>query len=138
VEPIRSSVIVRIDPARAFDLFTEQMGTWWPVDDYSRAVSEFGDEGVRADRLEFQAGMGGSILEHTSDGRSLPWAEVIAWDRPRRVVMAWHPHSLPEPPTEVEVSFTAQEGGTMVDLEHRGWDRPSEGFRASLCEIYAR
>jgi uncharacterized protein YndB with AHSA1/START domain len=26
-------------------------------------------------------------------------------------------------PTEVEVRFTAEAGGTRVDLEHRGWDR---------------
>ncbi len=111
VEPIRGTVTVRIDPARAFELFTEHMGSWWPVDAYSRAVSEFEGEGIEVTRLEFQARTGGSILEHTSDGRTLPWGEVIAWHPPHRVVMAWHPHSLPEPPTELEVTFTALEGG---------------------------
>jgi len=138
VEPIRRTVTVRDDPERAFDLFTAHMGTWWPVDAYSRAVSEFENEDVEVARLEFQARMGGSILEHTSDGRILPWGEVIAWHPPHRVLMAWRPHSEPEPPTEVEVTFTAREGGTLVELEHRGWERLSEDFRQGLYETYAR
>jgi uncharacterized protein YndB with AHSA1/START domain len=137
VEPIRHGVTVRSTPGRAFDLFTEGMGTWWPVDAYSRAVSELQDEDLRVTQLEFQARMGGSILEHLSDGRILPWAEVVAWQPPHRVVMAWRPHSVPEPPTEVEVTFTEREGGTVVELEHRGWERLSEEFRAGLYGIYA-
>src|SRR6266540_780506 len=99
VEPIRQMVTVRCAPERAFNLFTAQMGRWWPVESYSRAVSEFEHEDVEVAELEFQSLMGGSVLEHMSDGRILPWAEVIAWDPPRRVLMAWRPHSQPEPPT---------------------------------------
>jgi uncharacterized protein YndB with AHSA1/START domain len=137
-EPIRRTVTVRRDPEVAFHLFTEQMGSWWPLDAYSRAVSEFEGEGLHVARLEFQARMGGSILEHMSDGRILPWAEVIAWHPPHSVVMAWRPHSSPQPPTEVDVRFTAREDGTLVQLEHRGWERLSEDFRAGLYGIYAR
>jgi uncharacterized protein YndB with AHSA1/START domain len=138
VEPIRQTVAVGSDPERAFALFTEHMGTWWPVDAYSRSVSEFEDEDIHVARLEFQARMGGRILEHTSDGRILPWAEVIAWHPPHRVLMAWRPHSEPEPATEVEVTFTPRDGGTLVELEHRGWERLSEAFREGLYEVYAR
>ena len=137
-EPIHQEVVVRTDPARAFDLFTEGMGTWWSLADYSRAVNELAADGVSAERLEFEARMGGSILEHLSDGRTLPWAEVVAWDRPRRVVMAWRPHALPEPPTELEVTFEQTHGGTVVQVEHRGWDRVSDGFRQAMYEIYVR
>jgi uncharacterized protein YndB with AHSA1/START domain len=138
VEPIRETVTVLTDPQSAFDLFTNQMGTWWPVELYSRAVSEFESEDVTVVELEFQAGIGGSILEHMSDGRILPWAEVIAWHPPHRVVLAWRPHSAPEPPTEVGVTFAAQEGGTLVELEHRGWHLLSEEFRKALYAIYLR
>jgi uncharacterized protein YndB with AHSA1/START domain len=138
VEPIRQSVTVPIHPERAFDLFTEGMGTWWPVESYSRAVSEFQHDDVEVAGLWFQARMGGSILEHMSDGRTLPWAEVIAWQPPHRVVMAWRPHSLPEPPTELEVTFAARDAGTLVEIEHRDWDGLSEGFRTQLYEIYER
>jgi uncharacterized protein YndB with AHSA1/START domain len=138
VQPIRQTVALRSDPERAFDLFTEQMGTWWPLDAYSRAVAELEGEDVEVARLEFEARLGGRILEHLSDGRILPWAEVVAWHPPHSVLMAWRPHSQPEPPTEVEVTFTPREGGTLVELEHRGWELLSEGFRQALYEIYAR
>jgi uncharacterized protein YndB with AHSA1/START domain len=138
VAPIRQKVEVPGSPDRAFRLFTEQMGTWWPVHDYSRAVSEFQAENVRAERLEFQTRLGGSILEHMSDGRVLPWAEVIVWEPPHRVVMAWRPHSSEEPPTEVDVTFTPRDGDTLVELEHRGWEGLSEAFREGLYDIYAR
>jgi hypothetical protein len=138
VEPIRQAVSVRGDPEGVFELFTERMGAWWPVDEYSRAVSEFADQGVQVVRLEFQARLGGSLLEHLSDGRILPWAEVAAWHPPHNVLMAWRPYSVPEPPTELQVTFTAQDGGTLVELEHRGWEALSEDFREGLYEIYAR
>ncbi len=138
IEPIRRTLIVRSDPGHAFDLFTEGMGTWWPLDAYSRAVSEFADHHVQATRLEFQARLGGSILEHVSDGRVLPWGEVIAWEPPSRVLMAWRPHSQPEPPTDVEVTFTARADGTLVRLDHRGWERLSDAFRQGLYPIYVR
>jgi hypothetical protein len=138
VDPIRRMVTVRCAPERAFELFTEQMGTWWPVQWYSRAVSEFEHEDIEVAKLEFQPRVGGSILEHTSDGRILPWAEVVAWHPPRLVLMAWRPHSRPEPPTEVEVTFSARESGTLVELEHRGWERLSKEFREEMYETYAR
>ena len=114
------------------------MGSWWPVELYSRVVNEFADEDVEVAELEFQARMGGSILEHLTDGRTLPWAEVIAWQPPHRVELSWRPHSSPEPPTELEVSFFSQEDGTLVAVEHRGWERLSEDFREGLYEIYVR
>lgn len=138
VEPIREIVTVHCPPDRAFELFTEHMGTWWPVEAYSRKVSELEGEDVEVERLEFQARLGGSVLEHLSDGRVLPWALVTGWDPPDSVVLAWRPHSSPEPPTELEVTFTIRDGGTLVGLEHRGWERLSEDFRQGLYETYAR
>src|SRR5439155_13270532 len=134
----RQSLTLRSAPERAFRVFTGEMGSWWPVESYSRAVSEFAEDGVEVVKLEFQARSGGSILERVSDGRVLAWGEVVAWDPPHRVVMAWRPHSLPEPPTEVEVTFTPREGGTLLELEHRGWERLSDGFRTGLYEVYVR
>jgi len=137
-QPIRATVIVRSDPARAFELFTAQMGKWWPLESYSRAVNEFEHEDVGISELMFEARMGGSILERMTDGRVLPWGEVLDWQPPQLVVLSWRPHSMPEPPTEIEVTFAAREDGTSVKVEHRGWERLSEGFRARMYEIYVR
>lgn len=136
VEPIRRSVTVRCAPRRAFQLFTEEIGTWWPVESHSRAAVEVGNEGVRVDQVEFQGRVGGAVLEHLSDGRTLPWAEVVAWDPPRGFVLAWRPHSRAQAPTEVRVTFAPQDDGTLVELEHRGWERLSEDF-GELYDDYA-
>ena len=120
-EPIRRSVTVRCSPEHAFRVFTERMDTWWPHGTHSRAAMEF--EGPTVESIEFQTYAGGRILEHLSDGRVLPWAEILVWEPPRRFVMAWRPHSRPQPPTDVELTFTPVDGGTQVVLEHRGWER---------------
>ena len=139
VEPIRQTVTVRCSPERAFTVFTEGMGTWWPLEGYSRAVNEFEPGTVSAEGLRFEPRLGGSIVEYLSDGQVLPWAEVTAWRPPKEVVMAWRPHSLPEPPTELAVTFTAREDSTtLVELEHRGWERVSQRFRDELYDIYVR
>lgn len=134
VEPIRRSVTVRCAPERAFEVFTTEMTTWWPHASHSRAAMEFDDDpGLITTSIEFQGRVGGQVLEHMSDGRSLPWAEITVWEPPRRFVMAWRPHSRPQPPTDVEVIFTATPGGTEVVLEHRGWERLTEDY----AELYA-
>ena len=136
VEPIQRSVTVPLDPERAFELFTARMDTWWPVETHSRAETEFEDEDLHVDRVEFQPHAGGQVLEHLSDGRVLPWAEVLVWEPPHRFVMAWKPHSRPQPATDVEVRFTARDGATLVELEHRGWERLT-GTLAEIYESYA-
>ena len=138
VEPIRQALSVPLDPERAFDLFTARMDTWWPLDQYSRVVNEHLGGDTLVTGLEFQGEMGGSILEHTSDGNVLPWGQVVGWDPPREVRMSWRPHSEPELPTEVAVTFRASEDGTLIELEHRGWERLSERFREAMYEIYVR
>ncbi|HYZ47196.1 MAG TPA: SRPBCC domain-containing protein [Actinomycetota bacterium] len=131
-------MVVRLAPRPAFDLFTVGMDRWWPLDSYSRAVSELAPEKVEAVRLDLQPGLGGSIIEHLDDGRTLPWGVIAEWRPPDRVVIEWKPHSLPEPPTEVDVTFTGHDRGTLVEVEHRGWDRLSEGFCDALRPVYER
>jgi uncharacterized protein YndB with AHSA1/START domain len=136
LEPIRRSVSVPLKPAEAFDLFTDRMGSWWPVETHSRAESDFGGEDVKVERVEFQARQGGQVLEHLSNGEVLPWADVLTWEPPSRLVLAWKPNSRPAPPTEVEVRFTPDGDGTRVELEHRGWERLGE-LAAQAREGYA-
>jgi uncharacterized protein YndB with AHSA1/START domain len=123
VEPIRRSVTVRCTPERAFRVFTDQMDAWWPLETHGRAADQFADEGVKAERLEVQGRIGGQIIEHMSNGVSLPWGEFVVWEPPTRLVLAWKPHSRPVAPTEVEVQFLPDGDGTRVELEHRGWER---------------
>jgi uncharacterized protein YndB with AHSA1/START domain len=136
IEPIRLSTTVRIDAARAFELFTARMGTWWPVEIHSRAAGGYEGEGLKVERVEFQPFVGGLVLEHMSNGVALPWGEVLLFEPPRRFVLAWKPNANANPPTEVEVRFTDGPDGTLVELEHRGWERLGDLAKAGR-ESYA-
>jgi uncharacterized protein YndB with AHSA1/START domain len=122
IDPIRASVTVRCAPENAFRVFTQEMGTWWPVQRFSMAVDEH--EGrVKVESVVVEEREGGRIYEVMSDGAEGTWATILAWDPPDRLVVAWKPNLSDNPPTEIEVTFTPQGGGTRVDLEHRGWER---------------
>lgn len=127
-EPIVRSVSVRRGAEDTFRLFTEEIGSWWPVETYSRAASDFESQDVKVERVEFQTRVGGQVLEHMSNGQTLPWAEIVVWEPPLRFVLAWHPTFVEGPPTEVEVRFTGSGEGTLVELVHRGWERLGPGF----------
>ena len=124
VGPISRTVTVEGSVEDAFRVFTEGMGTWWPLETHSIAVDQQLDQ--KADRLEMEPRPGGRIEEVLEDGSRRHWADVVAWEPPHRVAYAWKPNDLPTPPTEVDVRFTAQGEATRVDVEHRGWDRMGE------------
>lgn len=126
IDPIRATVSVNAESSHAFEVFTDRLDTWWQLDRYSRAADDFEGEDVKVERVEFQGRVGGGVLEHLSNGLVLPWAEVVAWEPPVRFVLAWKPNSTDRPPTEVEVRFTPDGDGTLVELEHRGWERLGE------------
>jgi uncharacterized protein YciI len=66
----------------------------------------------------------GQIVESSPDGQQAVWGTVTRWDPPAAVAFTWHPGRDPERASRVEVTFTPAEGGTLVVLEHSGW----EGF----------
>jgi hypothetical protein len=52
------------------------------------------------------------------------------------VAFTWHPGSAPERASYVEVTFTATKGGTLVILEHSGWE--VFDYPASARDDYSR
>jgi uncharacterized protein YndB with AHSA1/START domain len=121
IGPIRKSVLVQAPADRAFRVFTERFGEWWPLADYSMAVDEE-LEGISATGAVIEGRVGGRVYEVRSDGTEADWGNVLEYEPGARLVLAWKPNRLPHPPTEVEVRFTAEGDGTRVDLEHRGWE----------------
>lgn len=120
VEPVLVSVVVDLSPDRAFRLFTDGIGTWWPIKGHSMAHDTYG---MRAEQVIFEGHVGGRLLERMSDGKDAVWGTVLVWDPPHRVVFTWKPNLDPLPPTEVEVRFVAEGQRTRVQVEHRGWER---------------
>ncbi len=122
MELIRRALRVQCFIDRAFRVFTEEMGTWWPLETHSIAVDQ--ELGQKAETLRIDTREGGRIEEVLEDGSTRDWGGVVAWEPPHRVVFAWKPNDRPTPPTEVEVRFIHEsEETTLVELEHRGWDR---------------
>jgi uncharacterized protein YndB with AHSA1/START domain len=122
-EPVRKSVHVDRTVEEAFRLFTEHIDRWWPVEVFSRAADEQYGDGVKVERVVFEPRAGGRLFEVTSEGDEGVWAEVLTFEPPARVVLAWKPNDRPEPPTEVEIRFEPDGDGTTVWLEHRGWNK---------------
>jgi uncharacterized protein YndB with AHSA1/START domain len=114
--PVRKSLTVNAAPARAFEVFTDRFDSWWPRSHTIGAAP--------LKKAVIEPGAGGRWLGVDENGAVDLWGEVLVWDPPHRVVLAWRigvdwkydPSLL----TEVEVTFTAQSGGgTLVTLEHR-------------------
>ena len=122
-EPVRKHVRVQRTQEETFQLFTEHIDRWWPVEVFSRAADEQFGDGVKAERVVFEQRVGGRLYEVTSEGVEGVWAEVLTYEPSTRIVLAWKPNDRPEPPTEVEIRFETDKDGTIVRLEHRGWDR---------------
>ncbi|MDP9118790.1 MAG: SRPBCC domain-containing protein [Actinomycetota bacterium] len=121
-EPVRKSVRIHRTQEEAFGLFTEHIDRWWPVEIFSRAADEQYGEGVKVERVVFEQRAGGRLYEVTSEGIEGVWADVLTYESPSRIVLAWKPNDRREPPTEVEILFEPAGDETIVRLEHRGWD----------------
>ncbi len=115
VEAVRKSLLVECGAERAFEVFTREIGTWWPLGRYSIG-------GDRITEVVFEEHVGGRIFERHSDGGEGEWGRVVAWDPPHRFVMTWHPGHDAAESTELEVRFALEGDDTRLELEHRGWE----------------
>jgi hypothetical protein len=116
VEAIRREVVVDVGQARAFELFTADMTSWWP------SAHHIGSAPIRQVVVEPRTG-GRWYTEHQDDTETST-GFVAAWEPPDRLVVTWqigadwayHPDLV----TTVEVRFEALgEDRTRVLLEHR-------------------
>jgi uncharacterized protein YndB with AHSA1/START domain len=119
IEIVRKTVTVDCTVEEAFRVFTADATSWWPVETHSihQSVKE----------VVFEPHAGGEVYEIAESGERGHWATVLEWDPPSRLVLAWNILSAEAEPTEVEVRFLPADGGTRVELEHRGWERLAEG-----------
>jgi uncharacterized protein YndB with AHSA1/START domain len=121
--PVRKSVTVKADAARAFEVFTGRIGRWWPR---SHRIGSSPQKDV-----VLEPRPGGRWYEIGEDGSQCNWGKVLAWEPPARVLLAWQIGADwkydADLITEVEVTFTPLAAGeTRVDLEHRNLERFGE------------
>ncbi len=126
---VRTSIEVGASQERAFRVFTEDIGSWWPPDHHV-LEAELGE-------MVFEPREGGYVYDRGRDGSECRWARVLAYEPPSRVVISWDIspkwviEADPARTSEVEVRFTAIDATrTLVELEHRRLERHGEGWEA--------
>jgi uncharacterized protein YndB with AHSA1/START domain len=119
VEAIRREVVVELGQARAFELFTADMTSWWP------SAHHIGSAPIQ--EIVVEPWSGGRWYTKHQDGTETSTGFVTAWDPPDRLVITWqigadwkfHTDLV----TTVEIRFEALgPGRTRVSLEHRDLD----------------
>lgn len=124
---VRRTIRVNAPIEKAFQVFTERMGSWWP------ATHHIAPEAFTEIVVEPRAG--GRWFERDAKGRECDWGRVLTWEKPHRVVFSWHLQTDwkfdPDPAkaSEVALEFTAEGAETTrVELQHRHFERHGEGW----------
>jgi len=115
------TTLVQAPPAVAWRVFTERMGTWWPLSVYKIGKANAVDAVI-------EPRVGGRWYECGDDGSTCDWGRVLLWEPPSRLVLSYDINADwqydPDLKTEIEVRFIAEgESATRVELEHRKLDR---------------
>ena len=117
---VRHEVVVGLDLEAAFDLFTGHIGRWWPMATHS-VYGEGGSVAFEGDRGS--APEWSRVVERHPDRPPTTWAEVLDFEAPVRLRLAWHPGTPPEQATDLLVVFGAEGTMTRVALEQTAWER---------------
>ena len=124
---VQSEIVVEAPLERAFAVFTEDIGSWWPPENH---ILE-----AELAEMVFEPRVGGHVYDRGVDGSECRWARVLAYEPPNRVVISWDITSQWQLETdssrasEIEVRFVPEAPDrTRVELEHRNLERHGEGW----------
>ena len=124
---VQTSIVVDAPIERAFSVFTEDIGSWWPPDHHI-LESELAE-------MVFEPRESGHVYDCGVDGSECCWARVLAYERPNRIViswdinMQWQIETDLDKTSEVEVRFVSESPDrTRVELEHRNIERHGDGW----------
>jgi uncharacterized protein YndB with AHSA1/START domain len=133
---VRASIEVNAPIDKAFEVFTQDMASWWPSTHHVL-------RGELA-AMVFEPREGGHIYDRATDGTECHWARVLAYDPPNRLVFSWDistqwaPETDPSKTSEVDVRFTAEgPDRTRVELEHRNIERHGDGWEGMRAAVAA-
>jgi uncharacterized protein YndB with AHSA1/START domain len=125
---VRTSIVVDAPIDRAFNVFTEDIGSWWP-EDHHILQAELAE-------MVFEPRAGGHVYDRGLDGSECRRARVLAYEPPERILISWdislqwQLESDPAKTSEIEVRFVPQgPNQTRVELEHRGLERHGDGWQ---------
>ena len=132
---VRASIVVDATAERAFEVFTADIGSWWPPEHH--IIGEVAG-------MTFEPFVGGNVIDHGVNGTECRWARVLAYEPPARLVISWDLNVRFEIETdaaktsEIEIRFVEEEPGrTRVTVEHRHLDRHGEGWEQMRAAVGA-
>jgi uncharacterized protein YndB with AHSA1/START domain len=121
------SLRVKTSPARAFQIFTHDIGIWWAPNTLFRFTPRSPGE-LAFDRE------GGRFIETLPDGTVFEIGRIRIWRPGERLVFGWRQSTFgPRQDTEVEITFEAVGTDTRVTVIHRGWDSIPPEHAARHC-----
>jgi hypothetical protein len=123
LDPIVRSIEVSCGQKRAFEIFLNEMDSWWPLGKFTISAMR----GAPARSIRVEPKHGGKIVEIASDGTEYEWGTIKSYDPPNFVSIDFH---IPPPDDEtadsrslLELRFTALEKKrTRVDLTQSNWE----------------
>jgi uncharacterized protein YndB with AHSA1/START domain len=148
IAPVRHRVVVNAPVERAFSVFTDGFGTWWPK---SHTIAK-----APVERAIIEPRAGGRCYDQATDGSECDWGQVLVWEPPARLVLAWQIDGTWSYEPEVEhasrvtITFAPDGERTEVTLVHdeferhgitgtavaegvrTGWGTPLQAFAATL------
>jgi len=123
LDPIIKTIEVPCSQEKAFNVFVNEMDSWWPLGKFS--ISMYG--GAPAKGIRVDAKRGGKIVEINPNGTEYEWGTIRSYDPYDFVSMDFH---IAPPGDEtanakslVEVRFTALGNNrTQVTLTQSNWE----------------
>lgn len=109
---------------RAFEVFTRSINAWWP--------HQFHIGAAEVDEVVLEPRVGGRWYERGpdgTDGSEWDWGRVLAPEPPRRLLFTWQINGSwqfdpdPDHAGEIEALFGPDGDGTVVEGEHRLFER---------------
>ena len=115
------SLRVAASAERAFNVFVQEIDSWWQPDELFRLSRQSPGE------LAFEPKLGGRFTETSADGAVFEIGRITAWEPGSRLAFSWRQASFePDQATHVEVRFEPVGAETRVTVEHSGWDTVPE------------
>jgi uncharacterized protein YndB with AHSA1/START domain len=123
VPPVVKTVTLPCAPARAFDLFTADIGRWWPLGTHHIAPEPV--------TCLIEVRPGGRVFERSAAGVGSLWGTVLEWSPPGRLAFTWRVNLAPENEQRIDVTFAPAAECTRVELVHSGWEKLGDTVAAA-------
>ena len=124
---VKRTLHVEVPIEKAFQVFTERMGQWWPA---THHVGNTPFKDILIDKKK-----GGRWYEINVEGAECIWGTVVEYQPPKKVVLSWH--LQPDwsfsadlsKASEVALEFVAEgPEKTRLEFEHRHLERHGAGW----------